>query len=180
MEEADTVWEKSIDEYDQKEPDPAGSVFFRVNIKETVTRTYLTTDPTLKTAKAVRQQYGEMDTDGWQEMDSTDWDGSRISKVEKVVYSPCSLALEYLTPPQEWMDKEHPKHQQTRYLTSSTMFDEQPESNGSVFNSNRIYRKYARCTTYIHGKTSQICPRCLRRIKEGWSIITPLKKENSQ
>jgi len=175
MKEAENIWEKSINEYGEKEPDPEGSVFFRVNIKETVTRTYLTTDPTLKTAKAVREQYEEAGTDYWVDMDATDWDGSRISKIEKVVYSPCSLALEYLTPPADWTEESHPN---IRYLSRSTMFDEQPV--GNAFMTLRIKRKYARCTNYIHGKTSQICPKCVRLIREGWSVITPLKKEESE
>ncbi len=173
----DAIWEKSINQYGEKEPDPEGSVFFRVSIKETVTRTYLTTDPTLKTAKAVREQYGDMHTDDWQEMDATDWDGSRISKIEKVVYSPCSLGLQYLTPPADWTEESHP---QIRYLSASTIFDEQPAGRVSAFNKDAIRRRYVRCTNYIHGKTSQICPKCVRLIREGWSVITPLKKEESE
>jgi|TARA_R100001463_G_scaffold77509_1_gene131576 hypothetical protein len=176
----DAIWEneKSINEYGEKEPDPEGSVFFRISIKETVTRTYLTTDPTLKTAKAVREQYDEWGTDDWRELDGTEWDGSRISKIEKVVYSPCSLGLQYLTPPSHWTEESHPN---IRYLSTSTMFDEQPEGSAfDVFNKDAIRRRYVRCTNYIHGKTSQICPKCERLIVQGWSIIHPLKKEESE
>lgn len=166
----EVIWEKSINEYDA--PDPEGSVFFRVNTKETVTRTYLTTDPTLKTAKAVREQYGDMHTDDWREMDSADWDGSRINKIEKVVYSPCTFALRYLTPPADY-----PK-EKLRYIQASTAFDEQPDD--AAFGKNRIYRKYERCTSYVEGKTSSVCFRCIRRLNEGWYFITPLKKEASE
>jgi len=163
-----TIWEKSISEYNKNGPDPEGSVFFRVSVKETVTRTYMTTDPTIKTAKAVREQYDEWHTDSWREMDDIDSDGSRIGKIEKVVYSPCSFALRYLTPPADFpADK-------LRYIASSTMFDEQPE--GGMFAKNRIHRKFERCTSYVEGKTSSVCVRCFRRLNQGWSFISPLKE----
>jgi len=184
MDEAQIMNEISISEYGHKDPDAAGSVLFKVAVKETVTHHYLAKlngeGKRFKTAKQVRADFEEYYTDGWHKQDCSDFDNERISKVEKVVYSPCSLALQYLTPPQEWLDKEHPKHERTRYLNQSTMFDEQPAGRVSVFNKDAIRRRYVRCTNYIHGKTSQICPHCLRRIKEGWSIIHPLKKEESE
>jgi hypothetical protein len=164
-----TIWEKSINEYGEA-PDPEGSVFFRVSVKETVVRTYLTTDPDLKTAKAVREQHDEWGTDDWREMDSADWDGSRISKIEKVVYSPCSFALRYLTPPADY------PADALRYISSSTMFDEQPEGSSHLFSKNAIRRKYERCTSYVEGKTSSVCVHCFRRLNEGWSFIKPLKE----
>jgi len=163
-----TIWEKSISEYNKNGPDPEGSVFFRVSVKETVTRTYMTTDPTIKTAKAVREQYDEWHTDSWREMDDIDSDGSRIGKIEKVVYSPCSFALRYLTPPADF------PADNLRYIASSTMFDEQPE--GGMFAKNRIHRKFERCTSYVEGKTSSVCVRCFRRLNQGWSFISPLKE----
>ncbi|MGB1100107.1 MAG: hypothetical protein ACPGYS_04290 [Flavobacteriales bacterium] len=158
----------------------AGSVLFKVSVKETVTHHFTVRydgegNP-IKTAKHVRADFEEFGTEGWHKKDGwSDWDSERISKVEKVVYSPCSLALQYLTPPAHWTADSHP---QIRYLNRSTMFDEQPE--GSAFWTDKIHRRYVRCTNYIHGKTSQICPHCLRRIKEGWSIIHPFKKEESE
>ena len=186
MEETRIMNEISIREYGNNDPDPAGAVLFLVAVKETLTHHYLVMSDgegnPIKTAKQVRADFEEHHTDGWHKQDWTDCDSERISKVEKVVYSPCSLALQYLTPPQEWLDKEHPKHERTRYLNQSTMFDEQPESAKTrpSFTDKAIRRRYDRCTNYIKGKTSQICPQCLRRIKEGWSIITPLKKEESE
>lgn len=176
MEETEIMDTISISINEQK--DPAGSVLFKVAVKETVTHHYFVKwdgeGNRIKTAKQVRADYAEHGTDGWHKQDWSDWDGERISKVEKVVYSPCSLALNYLTPPADWTEESHP---QIRYLSRSTMFDEQPEGSAfDVFNKNTIRRRYVRCTNYIHGKTSQICPNCLRRIKEGWSIIHPLKK----
>lgn len=173
--------EFTMNEY--RDSDPEGSVFFLVQKKETVTRHYIVKSDNqgnpIKTAKQVRADYEEWGTEGWIEQDGwTDFDGERISKIEKVVYSPCSLALQYLTPPAHWTTESHPH---MRYFTRSTMFDEQPEGSAfDVFGKNRIFRPYERCTNYIKGKTSQICPKCLRRIKEGWSIITPLKKEESE
>lgn len=168
-----------INEY--KDPDPAGSVLFLVAVKETVTRYYRTKwdaeGKRIKTAKEVRTDFERWGAEGWHEKDCSDWDNARISKVEKVVYSPCSLALQYLTPPAHWTEESHPS---IRYLERSTMFDEQPAGSVSVFNKDAITRRYVRCTNYIHGKTSQICPNCLRRIKGGWSIIHPIKKEDSQ
>ena len=171
--------EISISEYGDKDPDPEGSVLFKVAVKETLTHHYLAKlsgeGKRFKTAKQVRADYEEWGTEGWNKQDGyTDFDNERISKVEKVVYSPCSLALHYLTPPSHWTEESHPR---IRYLNQSTMFDEQPE--GVAF-TNKIYRRYVRCTNYIHGKTSQICPNCLRRVRDGWSIIHPLKKEESE
>ena len=164
-----TISEKSINEYGEA-PDPEGSVFFRISMKETVTRTYLTTDPMLKTAKAVREQHDECGTDDWREMDYAEWDGSRISKIEKVVYSPCSFALRYLTPPADY------PAEKLRYIQASTMFDEQPDDPRDVFGKNKIYRKFERCTSYVEGKTSSLCVRCFRRLNEGWFLIKPLKE----
>ncbi len=182
MEETRIMNEISIHEYGHKDPDPAGSVLFKVAVKETVTHHYLAKwngeGKRFKTAKQVRADFEEWGTEGWHKQDGwTDYDNERISKVEKVVYSPCSLALQYLTPPAHWTKE---SHEQIRYLNRSTMFDEQPEGSAGVFSKDKIYRRYVRCTNYIHGKTSQICPNCLRRIKEGWSIIHPLKKEDSK
>lgn len=178
MEETQIMNEISVREYGNK-TDPAGSVLFLVQKKETVTRHYIVKSDNqgnpIKTAKQVRADYEESGNDNWIEKDGwVDWDGERITKIEKVVYSPCSLALQYMTPPAHWTTESHPR---IRYLTRSTMFDKQPIG---AFADKRIFRRYERCTNYINGKTSQICPKCLRRIKEGWSIITPVKKEESE
>src|SRR5210317_184937 len=126
MDEAQIMNEISISEYGHKDPDAAGSVLFKVAVKETVTHHYLAKlngeGKRFKTAKQVRADFEEYYTDGWHKQDGwTDYDGERISKVEKVVYSPCSLALQYLTPPAHWTEESHP---QIRYLNRSTMFDE--------------------------------------------------------
>ncbi len=136
-------------------------------------RSYITTDPKIKTAKAVREQWHDMGSDDWQDMDRADVVDYRVSKVEKVVYSPCSLILTHMTPPAHWTKESHP---QIRYLSSSTAFDEQPE--GTFME--RIHRKYSLCNTYIEGKTSQVCNSCMRKIQDGWSVIHPLKKEESE
>lgn len=183
MEETRVMDEIRISEYGNKDPDPAGSVLFLVAVKETVTHHYLAKlsgeGKRFKTTKQVRADYEEWGTDGWHKKDGwTDFDGERISKVEKVVYSPCALALQYLTPPAHWTEESHPR---IRYLNQSTMFDEQPDGvKTAFFNKDAITRRYVRCINYIHGKTSQICPNCLRRIKKGWSIIHPIKKEESE
>ena len=98
MEETRIMNEISIHEYGHKDPDPAGSVLFKVAVKETVTHHYLAKwngeGKRFKTAKQVRADFEEWGTEGWHKQDGwTDYDNERISKVEKVVYSPCSLAL---------------------------------------------------------------------------------------
>lgn len=165
-----------INEY--KDPDPEGSVLFLVAKQETMTRHYIvkwdSQGNRIKTAKELRADFEESHSDFWEERDGwIDFDNERISKIEKVVYSPCWFALQYMTPPAHWTEE---SHSQIRYLNKSTFFDEQPEG----FGENRITRRYVRCTNYIHGKTSQVCTQCLRRINEGWSIIHPLKKEASE
>ena len=170
------MYELGINEF--KDPDPEGSVLFKVAVKETVTHHFVTRwdgeGNRIKTAKQVRADFEEHGTEGWHKKDGwSDWDNSRISKVEKVVYSPCSLALQYMTPPADF-----PK-ERARYLNRSTMFDEQPKGSAGVFSKGKIYRPYVQCTSYVHGKTSQVCSDCMRRIQTGWSIIHPLKKEDS-
>jgi len=170
--------EIEIDEYDEKGPHKAGSTLFLVQVKETLTHHYLVSGKGApKTKKQLREDYMNEDgtySAGWSKKDGwTDFDNERISSIEKVTYSPCTLALRYLTPPQAWLDKDHRMYQQTRYLTSSTMFDVQPEN---AFSKNRIYRRYARCTNYVNGSKSLMCDTCEKRILGGWSIITPLKE----
>ena len=173
--------EIEIDKYDDKGPHKAGSTLFLVQVKETLIHHYLVSGEGVpKTKKQLLEDYKEGDgtySAGWSKKDGwTDFDNERISSIEKVTYSPCTLALRYLTPPQAWLDKDHPKYQQTRYLSSSTAFDVQPEGSNSPFSSNRIYRKYARCTNYVNGSKSLMCDTCEKRILAGWSIITPLKE----
>ena len=171
---AQIMHELAINEY--RPVHEAGSVLFKVAVKETVTHHFTVRydgegNP-IKTAKQVRADFEEYGTEGWHKKDGwSDWEGDRISKVEKVVYSPCSLALQYLTPPADYPEA------RARYLARSTMFDEQPKELSS---KNAIYRRYSRCTRYVQGKTSQVCSDCMRRIRTGWSIITPLKKEDSE
>lgn len=165
------------------EPNPEGSVLFLVAKKETITRHYIVKwdghGNRIKTAKEVRADFETHGSEGWAEKDGwVDCDNERISKIEKVVYSPCSLALQYMTPPAHWTEESHPN---IRYLNRSTMFDEQPDGvKTAFFNKDAITRRYERCTNYVHGKTSQVCTSCLRRINEGWSIIHPIKKEASE
>lgn len=174
--------EIEINTYDDKGPHKAGSTLFLVQVKETLTHHYLVSgDGTPKTKKDLRKQYEEGDgtySVGWNKKDGwTDFDSERISSIEKVTYSPCTLALRYLTPPAAWLDKDHPKYQQTRYLTSSTAFDVQPEGSEKIFNrKSRIYRRYAQCTNYVNGSKSLMCDTCEKRILTGWSIINPLKE----
>lgn len=169
--------ELAINEY--RPVHEAGSVLFKVSVKETVTHHFVTRwdgeGNRIKTAKQVRADFEEFGTDGWHKKDGwSDWDSERISKVEKVVYSPCSLALQYMTPPADFPEEK------ARYLPRSTMFDEQPAGRVSMFNKDAITRPYVQCENYVHGKTSQVCVQCMRRIRTGWSIITPLKKEDSE
>lgn len=176
---SNVMQEKTVSEYD--EADPEGSVLFVVQKKEMITRHYIvsgTEAAPIKTAKAVRENFEDFGTESWLEKDGwVDFDNERISKIEKVVYSPCSLALAYMTPPAHWTEESHPR---IRYLTRSTMFDEQPEGTTNPFSKGRIYRRYDRCTNYIHGKTSQVCNSCMRKIQYGWTVIQPLKKEESE
>ena len=169
----------AIDTYDEEGPHKAGSVLFRVQVQQTLTHHYLVLGP--KTKKELREDFTDGDgvySGGWTKEDGwSDIDSERIKKVEKIVYSPCTLALKYLTPPQAWLDEDHPKHQQTRYLSSSTAFDVQPEGSERIWpRTSRIYRRYARCTNYVNGSKSVMCDACEKRILEGWSIITPLKE----
>jgi len=168
---------RTMQEFDinSADPDPEGSVFFLVQKKETLTRHYIvkgTASQPIKTAKAVREDYENHGHDSWIEKDGwVDWNGERITKIEKVVYSPCSLANTSMTPPADWTEESHPS---IRYLSRSTMFDVQPERG-----VNRIWRRYKSCNNYIHGKTKSICSCCMSRIRAGWSVITPLKTEDS-
>jgi hypothetical protein len=172
--------EIEINEWDEG-TDPEGSVLFLVQKKETITRHYIVKSDydgnPFTTAKALREDFQNGGTESWFEKDGwVDFDNERISKIEKVVYSPCSLALTYMTPPAHWTEESHP---QIRYLTRSTMFDEQPEGT-NPFTKKSTYRRYDRCTNYIHGKTSEVCDSCLRNINDGWTVIQPLKKEESE
>lgn len=174
--------EIEIDKWDDKGPHKAGSTLYLVQVKETLTHHYLVSgEGAPKTKKELREDYNEGDgtySAGWTKKDGwTDFENERITKIEKVKYSPCTLALRYLTPPAAWLDKDHPKHEQIRYLSSSTMFDVQPEGSERIFNrANRIYRKFAQCTNYVNGNKSLMCDTCEKRILGGWSIINPLKE----
>ena len=106
--------EIEIDKYDDKGPHKAGSTLYLVQVKETLTHHYLVSGAGApKTKKELREDYNEGDgtySAGWAKKDGwTDFESERIAKIEKVTYSPCTLALRYLTPPTTWLDKDHPK-----------------------------------------------------------------------
>ena len=109
---------------------------------------------------------GSIEKDGW-----TDYDGSKITSIEKHTFSPCGFFDKYLTPPADAPESV------TKYLEASTKFDVQPEGSERIFNlKNRIYRKYHQCKQLVKGKNNVVCDGCMRRINNGWYIIKPLKE----
>ena len=154
-----------------------GTVAFVVAVQEKVTKYYQVYG--VKTKQEVRQLYeescmgegifdgkGSIEKDGW-----TDYDGSKITSIEKHTFSPCGFFDKYLTPPADAPESV------TKYLEASTKFDVQPEGSERIFNlKNRIYRKYHQCKQLVKGKNNVVCDGCMRRINNGWYIIKPLKE----
>ena len=101
--------------------------------------------------------------------DFQDYDGEEVKKITTVVFSPCSFFDEFMTPPPDYDES------RTRYMASSTMFDEQPEGTGIL--AKKIWRKYVTCQEYIQGSKSQVCPKCIRRIQKGFRIIKPINEQ---
>ena len=101
--------------------------------------------------------------------DWRDYDGEDVKKITTVVFSPCSFFDEYMTPPPDYDES------RTKYMASSTMFDEQPEGTGIL--AKKIWRKYVTCENYIQGSKSQVCPKCIRRIQKGFRIIKPINEQ---
>lgn len=157
-----------------------GTVAFVVAVQEKVTKYYRVYG--VKTKQEVRELYeyenfgegifegrGSIEKDGW-----TEYDGSRITSIEKHTFSPCGFFDKYLTPPADAPESV------TKYLSSSTVFDVQPEGSGllSPFSKNRIYRRYHQCKQLVKGKNNVVCDGCMRRINNGWCIIKPVKEES--
>jgi hypothetical protein len=151
-----------------------GTVAFVVAVQEKVTKYYRVYG--VKTKQGVRQLYeescmgegifdgkGSIEKDGW-----ADYDGARITSIEKHTFSPCGFFDKYLTPPNNAPESV------TKYLDASTMFDVQPE--GRTFRDNRTYRKYHQCKQLVKGKNNVVCDCCMRKINDGWYIIKPLKE----
>lgn len=147
-----------------------GTVAFVVAVQEKVTKYYRVYG--VKTKQEVRQLYeescmgegifdgkGSIEKDGW-----ADYDGSKITSIEKHTFSPCGFFDKYLTPPADAPESV------TKYLYSSTAFDVQPEN---TFKN--TYRKYHQCKQLVKGKNNVVCDGCMRRINNGWYIIKPLK-----
>jgi len=147
-----------------------GTVAFVVGVQEKVTKYYRVYG--VKTKQEVRELYenecfgegifegkGSIEKDGW-----TDYDGSRITSIEKHTFSPCGFFDKYLTPPADAPESV------TKYLSSSTAFDVQPEN---PFKN--TYRRFHQCKQLVKGKNNVVCDGCMRRINNGWYIIKPLK-----
>lgn len=150
-----------------------GTVAFVVAVQEKVTKYYQVYG--VKTKQGVRQLYeescmgegifdgkGSIEKDGW-----TDYDGSKITSIEKHTFSPCGFFDKYLTPPADTPESV------IKYLDASTMFDVQP---ADAIGQNRIYRKYHQCKQLVKGKNNVVCDNCMRKINGGWYIIKPLKE----
>ena len=153
-----------------------GTVAFVVAVQEKVIKYYQVYG--VKTKQEVRQLYeescmgdgifdgkGSIEKDGW-----ADYDGSKITRIEKHTFSPCGFFDKYLAPPADAPESV------TKYLDASTMFDVQPEDNPHTNGfKNRTYRKYHQCKQLVKGKNNVVCDGCMKRINNGWCIIKPLK-----